>query len=174
MAGKSIPPNISQELREAGNRAAHEGDIIRDASLFSTGHISKEFGWLFRKAYLTEIRRFAGSFDKLKPLQDYPKQVMMRNLNATLHKYLTRDIQYKEKDPDFQRFRDLIADWRTLEESIANATAEDSLDKLYQTQEERDAAFEQHPDVDAILKEMREIVAGVQEAAKELCNRGQQ
>lgn len=118
-----------------------------------------EYTWWFDKTYLIKVDHFLGSFDKLRPLQNYKKQAMMRNHHASLHSHKIQNDRSKEKNPKSERFNELLSDWETVRKELVH---------LHANQEERDAAFEIHPDVDAILSEMGAIVVSVREEQKNL------
>lgn len=148
-------PGASQ-AREAGNKAAHGGDILRDAALYSTGHLPKKYKIWFRTAYGIDVDQFLGSYDKLLSLQRCKNRTTIQNFYATIHAGLFRNMQLEttstNRDSFMNDFERLVDKWRCIEN--------EEREKRYVNQEARDQGFESRLDVSQLRSDMKTIVDG--------------
>jgi hypothetical protein len=141
---------------EDGNRAAHDGDVIIDAALFSLGILDPSELTCCETKYGSFIGKYIGSHGKLKPLLDSSHQTKLLNMHAYL------DSELKFGTPN--NLEDPLARFRKLEGECQNLRS--MLDWTTGGEEEARKAFEESPEVGVKLEEMGEIVRMFQRSGR--------
>ena len=143
---------------ETGNRAAHEGDLKADIALFRLGFLKAPPGWLtkdegpswFQRAFTRTFHDIYG-FEPLLNVSLSSKETEIINMVATMACCLSDDerkvVEKVTWKADWKRIKILFNEGCSIFSQI-----EGQLLEVVQL------AFDSHPQVDEICKEMRDIV----------------
>jgi hypothetical protein len=72
---------------EAGNKAAHDSNLLVDIALFALGILDEKYRIFFRQIYDFSIEEFVKSPAALQPLMDAPKVVALVNMRGSMAGY---------------------------------------------------------------------------------------
>jgi hypothetical protein len=146
----------NRELIEAGNRAAHDGNLVVDTALFSLGLLQQEEKSFCEDKYAFvqsfSIDQFVGNFKALELLigSSYLK---LANMHASFH----AERKWHEAQELEDRFRVLEQDCLAVWEGMSRFT----------TIGERMKIFDECQEITPRITEMEEILRKYQEARKE-------
>lgn len=146
-------PGYNPDIKGLGSNAVYDADMLRDAALYSTGHITMDKKWWFKLAYLTDVDQYIGGFNELRPLLSGAR-TSIRTHCATMHAALIHNSLEPEtalRDPILNEFQDLIKEFRTIEDQVALECQD--LDKIQEEEK-----FEGHPRSKPIAAKMKELI----------------